>query len=257
MENSRTEPIATPLDTAMVMRNIQLVDSNSSSPVLKLEANLVNKDNEYFMAQYGEPVYLNEDDIPVHYWEKYYDLRDFEVEVLNTANDSGAFNSLDIILGDEEDPVGFGYILKRPQHYEITLNPHGFKKYMAEVTSIADGLVEVTAGLSFENISSPSVEIGTKSYKFSPLRNGNVMDIILYCFENYPNQQIDLATLKDVLHINGVTNLTETLRRSLFDSNKGRLRFFVDSSSQSITVKDSATISMATAKSFASSDKLA
>lgn len=257
MENSYHEPIATVLDTAMVLRNIQLAADKSGSSAMTLGANFVNTDNEYFMAQYGEPVYFNEDDIPVHFWEKYYDLRDIEVEVLNTANANGAFESLEIVLEDEEDPAGFGHILKRPQRYQITLDPAGFENYINKTVALADDAIHVHAKLSFENISAPAVEIGGKKYKFTPLRSGSVMEIILHCFENYANQQVSLSTLQESLNIKGVTNIKETLRRSVFDSDAGLLGFFVDSSSQSITVKDSVTISNALAKSVASSGTLA
>lgn len=256
MENNRNEPIATLLDAAMVLRNIQSATDKSGSSSLTLRANFINTDSEYFMAQYGEPVYLNEDDEPVHFWEKYHDLRDIEVEVLNAANANGAFDKLEIVLGNEEDPAGLGYILKRPQRYEITLDPTGFERYINKAVALADDVIQVNARLSFENISTPAVEIGDKKYQFAPLRNGSVMEIILYCFENYANQQVSLSTLQDRLSIKGVTNIKETLRRSFFDSDAGLLGFFVESSSQSITVKDSVTISNTLAKSVISSSKL-
>lgn len=244
------------LDTAMVLQNIQLLTEKTGSPSVRLQANLVNTDNEYFMEQYSEPVYLNEDDIPVHFWERYYDLRDTELSILKAANAYGAFDNFHIQTADEEDPAGLGVILKRPQYYEIIVNPAKFKKYFNVIVALVESRICVTANLYFEGIGTPIVEVDGKKYQFPTIRSTSLLDIVTYCYEKRPSEHVGLAELKEKAHISGVTNLSELIRRSVFGAEKMMLDMFVDHSPNSIMLKPQITISKTLAKTFSYSGKL-
>jgi hypothetical protein len=100
----------------------------------------------------------------------------------------------------------------------------------------------LTARLSFESISIPTVTVGDNIYSFRTMRSGKALNIISYCLTTIPNQMISIDNLKQELRAKqipalGITNLRDDIRRSVFGDKKP-LSVFVRVSPQGILVRD-------------------
>lgn len=101
---------------------------------------------------------------------------------------------------------------------------------------------QLTARLSFESISIPTVTVGDNMYSFRSMRSGRALNIISYCLDTIPNQMISIDNLKQELRAKqipalGITNLRDDIRRSVFGDKKP-LSVFVRVSPQGILVRD-------------------
>ncbi len=83
-------------------------------------------------------------------------------------------------------------------------------------------LDKMYATLSFDSISIPVVSVGDENYYFpSTMRIGRSLNVITYCLEKHPNQQVDIDTLKLELTeakmpAQGMNNIRNDIRRTIF-----------------------------------------
>ncbi len=113
--------------------------------------------------------------------------------------------------------------------------------------AFTEELEKMYAGLSFDNMTSPVVMIGSKRYRLASMQSiGLAYIIISYCLRNHPNQTINIDTLKHELNktdnkAHGIDNLRDNIRKSVFGDKKP-LSPFIEVSPKSIRVKQNTAL---------------
>jgi len=102
--------------------------------------------------------------------------------------------------------------------------------------------------LDFNGFSSPIVHTPNESVTVRTMRSGKSFDIVWQCVQ-HANEPISLEDMKNLLKASGTTsyqgldNLTDALRKSLYESGEGPLSVFVTVSPKVIMIKTEAYIS--------------
>lgn len=223
-------------DLAMVLYNIQyLRTKHPQKKVLNVAADLHNFQNEYFLANYtGHTYYDEEDDEMVAY--EHTDLRNQEIEALRRLVNNGALKGVTTRHRKTEDPAGLGIEYEESHYYQLVLDGDKFGAYYQQVIEAAQARILMSASLSFEGMSTPTVIVNNNTYKLASMRVGNAFNIVSHCLEKSPDKEVSLVHLKETLALSGVLNINEALKNSLFDSKRGLLRCFADSSPKTIVL---------------------
>lgn len=235
------------LDLAMIMQNINdyLIKQRRTSAkypdckLIRLEADMHNFDNEYFLENYTKPYYDAEDGVEVAY--AYTDLRDTEIDTFSKLIGAGVIMGANAHTESEEVRWG-GTFIEQPKYYDIVVDTKIFEDYYKQVTDYAQAKMLVSVELSFIKISTPLLLVNEQSYELPTMRDGSAFIIVHYCYQNFIGKEVLLGTLRDNLPLRGVSNINQALKNSHFDQNNGILRAFVSSQPKIITFNSSAMI---------------
>lgn len=232
------------LETAMVIFNInqamQILEETNKKPDVtdvSLQADYRNTDNPYWVALWPSLTKMDgmtEEEIDgrnvMLHWN--------EESVLEHLSEIGvlSFKTRSVRV---EDIYETGRAGDMPESYAIHLNADKYADFSIQIIRAAKNLITIPAQLKFSGFSSPLVVVDGRNYKLRAMRNGNVYDIIMYCYEKHPDTVVTLKTLIQELPLEDVSNISETLRKSIFDSNNGLLRSFAVTSPQLIKIRKS------------------
>lgn len=101
----------------------------------------------------------------------------------------------------------------------------------------------LAAELVFVSIGRPAIQIMGKYYEYSSMQTGGLpFNIVEHCLANHPNQIVSIKQLVKELQErglphNGITNITEVMRKSPLFGEHGILSFFIETTPDSIKVR--------------------
>lgn len=232
------------LETAMVVFNINQVtqkpeetDKKLAVTHVSLRADYRNPENPYWVALWPSLTHIDgmtEDEID----GRNVMLNWSEESVLERLSKMGvlSYTTRSVRV---EDIYETGRAGDMPESYAIHLSADKYTNFSTQIINAAKNQITIPAQLKFSNFSSPLVIVDGKNYKLRAMRNGIAYDIIMYCYEKHPDTVVTLKTLIHELSLEDVSNISETMRNSVFDNNKGLLRSFVVMSPQFIKISRS------------------
>ncbi len=253
----------------MVLQDIknELDNDMTNTNVVRLKPYATN---DYFWSR--DDCFHREDDEGGDYSYSNSELKVTREKMLNYLKVSGII--ADIAAHTYQEKGVYDELNDEVDNYETTIDPQRFPDYYDKVKKLAQPFLdeyiserdgdeteydsspvstpeatnEVNAAtipaelhfdINFDNI--PIVTIEGKDYHFKAMRAGTPLQIVSFCLDNSANDRVRLSLLKKKMDamgepLNGVVNIRESLRNSLFGKSH-ELGVFITASPGSIMVK--------------------
>lgn len=225
----------------MIHRLLEAIESTNIEDVrIKANSNITPKkvsevfsigSDGYDLASESEAIdYLN------------YDLKVDELKSLNLLKRLGAVKGYTLDFIDDSKSKH-----DVPQAYVVKAIKNGLVAAELYTRAQIDTYLIHDVVLDFENYKNPRITMEGKTLVFKTMRDGHAYQIIDHCLQKFPSKEVGLDTLKKELNLSGVSNISETLRKTAFEKN-GLLKDFVSSFPKHIIVHKKVRMSVANFK---------
>jgi len=204
------------------------------------------EDNPYFAELYLKEEYFDGDEQPVSYWGTTYlhNRRNEELHFLRLLFNHKLISNLVISYGDEEDVIGLGHISREAKKYSFKVTEQ-YLDILNVYIGLANQKVLVDCKLIITDMLVPIIDTNQSKYKFKALSGDHPPGLIIeHCFNESPDKVVTLQTLIAKISLNKKANIKDKLHNTVFDTNNGPLRNFVEVTPSRIKLLTESKISL-------------